>query len=126
MSGQTPWGIPYPTSTDLLWKTAAAIRAMKAKANDLINNKPMKAIEWSGNCDGDGLVVVPSGLSILAGGVVELQGPPGGSPVPRLECSTVVVNTNQLAVRFYDPTQGANTPAAGAAVWLRVIVWGQA
>lgn len=116
----TPWGLPYPDSTDLLTDTDYHIRNLKWNANNLINNRPMVQLSAALVTNSGGYVFIPTPLARVSGGVVMVQGP---SSATRYMWSTLPPSGGTtLDVRFYVPSSGA--PAAGVNFWLKAIAWG--
>lgn len=121
MTGYTPWGLPYPTATDLLAQTDKYIRDLKVKTNQLITNRPMVGVELAGYTSASGGITIPTGLSVVVGGVVEVQGPDAST---RYMWSTFPSSTpGALGVRFYVPSTGATAPT-NTPFWLKAIAWG--
>jgi hypothetical protein len=119
--GYTPWGIPYPDPTHNLDDTDYWIRELKRKANDLITNRPMVYLSLAANTSSAGGITIPTGLSVVTGGVVMVQGPDSAT---RYMWTTFPSSTaGSLGVRFYVPST-MQAVGGGVGFWLKAIAWG--
>lgn len=116
----TPWGLPYPDTTDKLTDTDWHIRNLKWNANNLLANRNMRQCSAALTTNSGGYVFIPTGLSKVTGGVVMVQGPNSST---RYMWSVMSGGGTTLDVRFYVPSTG-NPVGAGIGFWLKALAWG--
>lgn len=119
--GYTPWGIPYPDPTANLADTDYWIRELKGKANDLITKRSMVQLSLADYTSGSGGITIPTGLAVVVGGVVMVQGPDSST---RYLWTVFPSSTpGALGVRFYVPSTMAQC-GGGVPFWLKAVAWG--